>query len=99
MQFTRQQVLERLRAKIETGRPVITAGAGIGISAKFSERGGADVIVVYNSGRYRMAGYTSVSGFLPIGDANAIVLEMGECEILPAVRNTPVVAGIFAPDP
>jgi predicted TIM-barrel enzyme len=99
MQFTRRQVIERIRAKIAAGRPVITAGAGIGISAKFAERGGADLIVVYNSGRYRMTGYTSVSGFLPIGDANAIVLEMGEREILPAARKTPIVAGIFAADP
>lgn len=99
MRFTRREVIERLRAKTKAGRPVVTAGAGVGISAKFAERGGADLIVVYNSGRYRMAGYSSVSGFLPIGDANAIVLEMGEREILPAARKTPVIAGIFACDP
>jgi predicted TIM-barrel enzyme len=99
MRFTRQDVLDRLRKTIAARSPVIAAGAGIGLSAKFTERGGADLIIVYNSGRYRMTGYSSLSGYLPIGDANGIVKEMGEREILPVVRNTPVIAGIFGCDP
>ena len=75
------------------------AGAGTGISAKFEERGGADLILVYNSGRYRMAGHGSLAGLLAIGDANAVVIEMGEREILPVVQNTPVIAGVNGTDP
>ncbi len=75
------------------------AGAGTGLSAKFIERGGADLIIVYNSGRFRMAGHSSMCGLLPLGDANAIVLEMGEREVLPVVSNTPVVAGVNGTDP
>jgi predicted TIM-barrel enzyme len=99
MQFSRTETLARLRKTIASGEPIITAGAGIGLSAKFTERGGADLIVIYNSGRYRMTGYSSLSGYLPIGDANGIVKEMGEREILPVTKNTPVIAGVFACDP
>ena len=99
MQFSRTEVLKRLKKTIAGGAPVIAAGAGIGLSAKFTERGGADLIIIYNSGRYRMTGYSSLSGYLPIGDANGIVKEMGEREILPVTRSTPVIAGVFASDP
>lgn len=97
--FTREAVLERLRAEVAAGRPVLGAGAGTGISAKFAERGGADLILIYNSGRYRMGGHGSNAGLLAIGDANAIVLEMGEREVLPVVQDTPVVAGVNGTDP
>lgn len=95
----RSQVLSRLRKTLEAGRPVIGAGAGTGISAKFAERGGADLILIYNSGRYRMAGHGSNAGLLAIGDANAIVVEMGERDVLPVVRGTPVIAGVNGTDP
>lgn len=97
--FDRATVLGRLRACMERGEAVIGAGAGTGISAKFEERGGADLILVYNSGRFRMAGYGSDAGLLAIGDANAIVEEMGEREILPVVTDTPVIAGVNGTDP
>lgn len=96
---SRKQVLERLRHTIAEGRPIIGSGAGTGISAKFAERGGADLILIYNSGRYRMAGHGSNAGLLAIGDANAIVVDMGEREVLPAVRETPVIAGVNGTDP
>ena len=99
MRYAREQVAGRLRKVIAAGHPVIAAGAGIGLTAKFTERGGADLIVVYNSGRYRMTGYSSLAGYLPIGDANGIVKEMGEREVLPVTRATPVIAGVFAADP
>jgi predicted TIM-barrel enzyme len=99
MQFTRREVLARLRKTLGEGHPIIAAGAGIGLSAKFAERGGADLIIIYNSGRYRMTGYSSLCGYLPIGDANGIVKEMGEREVLPVTRDTPVIAGVFAADP
>lgn len=99
MRYSRDQVTARLRKTLAAGQPVIAAGAGIGLSAKFTERGGADLIVIYNSGRYRMTGYSSLSGYLPIGDANGIVKEMGEREILPVTKATPVIAGVFASDP
>jgi predicted TIM-barrel enzyme len=99
MQFSRTEVLKRLKKTIAGGSPAIAAGAGIGLSAKFTEKGGADLIIIYNSGRYRMTGYSSLSGYLPIGDANGIVKEMGEREILPVTQNTPVIAGVFASDP
>jgi predicted TIM-barrel enzyme len=83
MRYTRQQVLDRLQAQIAAGKPVVGAGAGTGISAKFAEAGGADLIIIYNSGRYRMAGHGSLSGLLAFGDANQIVYEMGEREVLP----------------
>jgi predicted TIM-barrel enzyme len=98
MGFTRQQVLERLRKIIAEGRPVIGGGAGTGISAKFEEAGGVDLIVIYNSGRYRMAGRGSLSGLMPYGDANAIVMEMAS-EVLTVVKDTPVLAGVCGTDP
>jgi predicted TIM-barrel enzyme len=99
MRYTRQQVLDRLQAQIAAGQPVIGAGAGTGISAKFAEAGGADLIIIYNSGRYRMAGHGSLSGLLAFGDANQIVYEMGEREVLPVVREAPVIAGVNGTDP
>lgn len=98
MPFTRQEVLARLRNNIEKGIPIIGGGAGTGISAKFEEAGGVDLIVIYNSGRFRMAGRGSLAGCMPYGDANAIVVEMAN-EVLPVVRNTPVLAGVCGTDP
>ncbi len=97
-QFTREEILERLHREVASGRPIVGAGAGIGITAKFAEIGGADVIVVYNSGLYRMNGHGSSAGSMPFGDANEIVLEMGLRSILPVVKNTPVIAGICGTD-
>ncbi len=99
MRYTRAEVLERLRAEIAAGEPIVGAGAGTGISAKFAEAGGADLIIIYNSGRFRMAGHGSLAGLLAFGDANAIVKEMGEREVLPVVRATPVIAGVMGTDP
>jgi predicted TIM-barrel enzyme len=96
--MTRDEALARLRAQVEAGRPIIGAGAGTGLSAKCAEAGGADLIIVYNSGRYRMAGRGSLAGLLPYGDANAIVVEMA-AEVLPIVRVTPVLAGVCGTDP
>ncbi len=98
MAFTRQEILARFRKDITEGRPLIGAGAGTGISAKCAEMGGADLIIIYNSGRYRMAGRGSLAGLLPYGDANAIVVDMAR-EVLPIVRNTPVLAGVCGTDP
>jgi predicted TIM-barrel enzyme len=94
----REESLKRLRAQIAAKRPIIGAGAGTGISAKFAERGGVDLIIIYNSGRYRMAGRGSASGMMPYGDANAIVVDMSR-EVLPIVRDTPVLAGVCGTDP
>ena len=94
----RHEVLARLRGQAERGRPIVGAGAGTGISAKCAEAGGADLIVIYNSGRFRMAGRGSLSGLMPYGDANQIVLEMAR-EVLPVVRETPVLAGVCGTDP
>ncbi|KAI0149656.1 TIM-barrel-protein domain-containing protein [Hypoxylon sp. NC0597] len=94
----RQEVLQRLRSVISAHRPIVGAGAGIGLSAKFVEAGGADLIIIYNSGRFRMAGRGSLAGLLPYGDANAIVVDMAR-EVLPIVRNTPVLAGVCGTDP
>src|ERR1700712_4931539 len=88
----------RLRATFEAGGGLVGAGAGIGLSAKCAEAGGADLIIIYNSGRYRMAGRGSLAGLMPYGDANAIVLEMA-AEVLPVVRQTPVLAGVCGTDP
>ncbi len=96
--ISRSESLRRLRAKVSAGRPIIGAGAGTGISAKFSERGGVDLIIIYNSGRYRMAGRGSLAGMMPYGDANAIVVEMAS-EVLPVVVDTPVLAGVCGTDP
>ncbi|MFZ6020168.1 MAG: phosphoenolpyruvate hydrolase family protein [Chloroflexota bacterium] len=98
MAFTRQEILNRLHAQVAAGRAIVGAGAGTGISAKFAEAGGADIIIIYNSGRYRMAGRGSLAGLLPYGDANQIVVEMAS-EVLPVVKNTPVLAGVCGTDP
>ncbi|MBV8350801.1 MAG: phosphoenolpyruvate hydrolase family protein [Verrucomicrobia bacterium] len=98
MPHTRRQILERLRQIIASERPIIGGGAGTGISAKFEEAGGVDLIVIYNSGRYRMAGRGSLSGLMPYGDANAIVMEMAS-EVLTIVKSTPVLAGVCGTDP
>ncbi|MCX8025189.1 MAG: phosphoenolpyruvate hydrolase family protein [Thermanaerothrix sp.] len=98
MAFTRQEILNRLEAQVKAGRPIVGCGAGTGISAKFAEAGGADLIIIYNSGRYRMAGRGSLAGLMPYGDANAIVVEMAS-EVLPVVKNTPVLAGVCGTDP
>jgi len=95
---TREEALQRLRAQVDRGQPIIGAGAGTGLSAKCAEAGGADLIIIYNSGRYRMAGRGSLAGLLPYGDSNAIVVEMAG-EVLPVVRQTPVLAGVCGTDP
>ncbi len=94
----REDILSRLRAKVAAGRPIIGGGAGTGLSAKMSEAGGIDLLVIYNSGRFRMAGRGSLSGMMPYGDANAIVMEMAR-EVIPVVRRTPVLAGVCGTDP
>ena len=98
-QYTREQVLERLNAKLATGHIIVSAGAGTGISAKFEEEGGADFIMVFNSGRYRMHGLGSLSGWMAYGDANAITLDMGERQILPIVKEAPVICSVNGTDP
>lgn len=96
--FSREQCLERLHAQVAAGKTIIGGGAGTGISAKCAEAGGIDLIIIYNSGRFRMAGRGSLSGMMPYGDANAIVIDMAR-EVLPVVRNTPVLAGVCGTDP
>ena len=96
--LTREHCLGRLRETVQSGFAVLGVGAGTGISAKFAEAGGADLIIIYNSGRYRMAGRGSLAGLMPYGDANAIVVDMA-AEVLPIVRNTPVLAGVCGTDP
>jgi predicted TIM-barrel enzyme len=96
--MTRAEALARLRAQVEQGKPIIGAGAGTGLSAKCAEAGGADLIIIYNSGRYRMAGRGSLAGLMPYGDANAIVVEMA-AEVLPVATRTPVLAGVCGTDP
>ena len=98
MAFTRQEVLTRLRKNIEASIPIIGGGAGTGISAKFEEAGGVDLMVIYNSGRFRMAGRGSLAGLMPYGDANGIVMEMAG-EVLSVVKDTPVLAGVCGTDP
>jgi predicted TIM-barrel enzyme len=98
MAHTRQQILKKLRKLVSTRQPIIGGGAGTGITAKFEEAGGVDLIVIYNSGRYRMAGRGSLAGLMPFGDANAIVMEMA-AEVLTVVKETPVLAGICGTDP
>lgn len=98
MAIPRSEILRRLRNNIENKIPIIGTGAGTGISAKFEEEGGTDLIIVYNSGRYRMAGRGSSAGLLAYGDANAIVMDMAG-EILPVVKDTPVLAGVNGTDP
>ncbi|MFF1712838.1 phosphoenolpyruvate hydrolase family protein [Streptomyces sp. NPDC058268] len=97
-QITRKEALARLNAQVASGNPVIGAGAGTGLSAKCAEEGGVDLLIIYNSGRYRMAGRGSLAGLLPYGDANAIVVDMAR-EVLPVVRDTPVLAGVCGTDP
>jgi len=94
----RTDILKRFRRKITAGQPIIGGGAGTGLSAKCEEAGGIDLIVIYNSGRFRMAGHGSLAGLMPFGDANAIVLEMAN-EVLPVARKTPVLAGVCGTDP
>lgn len=96
--ITRTEALEKLRSNVAAGKPIVGCGAGTGISAKFAEAGGADLIIIYNSGRYRMGGRGSLAGLLPYGDANGIVVEMAS-EVLPVVKNTPVLAGVCGTDP
>jgi predicted TIM-barrel enzyme len=98
MAFTRKQILERLQKSIDARIPIMGGGAGTGISAKFEEAGGVDLMVIYNSGRFRMAGRGSLAGCMPYGDANAIVMEMAN-EVLPVVKDTPVLAGVCGTDP
>ena len=96
--LSREECLRRLHGQITARVPIIGAGAGTGISAKFAERGGVDLIIIYNSGRFRMAGRGSASGMMPYGDANAIVVDMAR-EVLPVVTRTPVLAGVCGTDP
>ncbi len=98
MSIPRSEILNRLHAQRAAGKPIIGTGAGTGISAKFEEAGGTDLIIIYNSGRYRMAGRGSLAGLMAYGDANAIVMEMAG-EVLPVVKNTPVLAGVNGTDP
>jgi predicted TIM-barrel enzyme len=96
--MTGDEARAKLRATVEAGKPIIGAGAGTGLSAKCSEAGGTDLIIIYNSGRYRMAGRGSLAGLMPYGDANAIVMEMAG-EVLPVVDEVPVIAGVCGTDP
>ncbi len=96
--FSREEIMRRLRDKVAAGKPVVGGGAGTGISAKMSEAGGIDLLVIYNSGRFRMGGRGSLSGMMPYGDANAIVMEMAR-EVIPVVHKTPVIAGVCGTDP
>ncbi len=98
MAIEREKILEKFRAMMARGEPIVGGGAGTGLSAKCEEEGGIDLIVIYNSGRYRMAGRGSLAGLLAYGDANQIVVEMAS-EVLPVVKNTPVLAGVNATDP
>ncbi|MBU7317067.1 phosphoenolpyruvate hydrolase family protein [Paenibacillus oleatilyticus] len=98
MHSTRQRILAALQEKVKQGGYIIGGGAGTGISAKFEEDGGIDLIVIYNSGRFRMAGHGSLAGLMPYGDANSIVMEMAS-EVLPVVKKTPVIAGVCGTDP
>jgi len=97
--YTRKEVIERLRSTLVKGDAIIAAGAGTGISAKFIEKGGADLIIIYNSGRFRMMGHGSTCGLMAYGDANAIAMEIGEYEVLPVVEEVPVICGVHATDP
>ena len=98
MAFTKTQILEKLHSRISTGEPIIGGGAGNGISAKCQEAGGVDLLVIYNSGRFRMNGRGSLAGCMPYGDANEIVMSMAS-DVLPVVPNTPVLAGVCGTDP
>lgn len=97
--YTRLEVVNRLQSALDRGEPLIAAGAGTGISAKFIEKGGADLVIIYNSGRFRMAGHGSTAGLMAYGDANAVAMEIGEFEVLPIVEEIPVICGVHATDP
>ena len=97
--YTRKEVVDRLHATLKQGKPIIAAGAGTGISAKFIEKGGGDIVIIYNSGRFRMAGHGSTAGLMAYGDANAVAMEIGEYEVLPIVEEVPVICGVHASDP
>jgi len=97
--YTRNEVIERLQNSLDKGEAIIAAGAGTGISAKFIEKGGADLIIIYNSGRFRMMGHGSTAGMMAYGDANAVAMEIGEYEVLPVVEEVPVICGVHATDP
>jgi predicted TIM-barrel enzyme len=97
--YTRQEVRDRLQAALERGEPLIAAGAGTGISAKFIEKGGADLIIIYNSGRFRMSGHGSTCGLMAYDDANQVAMDIGEYEVLPVVEEVPVICGVHATDP
>jgi len=97
--YTREEVRERLRNTVNQKKAIIAAGAGTGISAKFIEKGGADLIIIYNSGRFRMSGHGSTAGLMAYGDANAVAMEIGEFEVLPVVEEIPVICGVHGSDP
>ena len=99
IRYSHDQVAARMAAVLKAGSPIIAAGAGNGLSAKCAELGGIDLIIIYNSGRYRMDGMPSIAGLMPYGNANDIVLELGERHVLPAVKTTPVLAGVCGTDP
>lgn len=98
MALSRTEIMNRLRRQAEVGKPIVGCGAGTGISAKLAEAGGADLLIIYNSGRYRMAGRGSLAGMMPYGDANGIVVDMA-AEVLPVVKDIPVLAGVCGTDP
>lgn len=97
--YTKQEVRDRLQQTLDQQKAIIAAGAGTGISAKFLEKGGADLIIIYNSGRFRMAGHGSTAGLMAYGDANAVAMEIGEFEVLPVVEEVPVICGVHGSDP
>ncbi len=97
--YTKQEVRDRLKSTLDQGKAIIAAGAGTGISAKFIEKGGADLIIIYNSGRFRMSGHGSTAGLMAYGDANAVAMEIGEFEVLPVVEEVPVICGVHGSDP
>ena len=97
--YTRDEVRARLQATVDRNEAIIAAGAGTGISAKFIEKGGADLLIIYNSGRFRMSGHGSTAGMMAYGDANAVAMEIGEYEVLPTVKEIPVICGVHATDP
>ncbi|WP_026967315.1 phosphoenolpyruvate hydrolase family protein [Algoriphagus terrigena] len=97
--YTRQEVRDRLKDTLAQRKAIIAAGAGTGISAKFIEKGGADLLIIYNSGRFRMSGHGSTAGLMAYGDANAVAMEIGEFEVLPVVEEIPVICGVHGSDP
>jgi len=97
--YTKQEVRDRFQNTLNQNKAIIAAGAGTGISAKFIEKGGADLIIIYNSGRFRMSGHGSTAGLMAYGDANAVAMEIGEFEVLPVVEEIPVICGVHGSDP